>query len=174
MRLRLRFETNYGSTTNPERFPVSLVNIPIKVFPATSSSMIPFNQLHAVCQTRIQQKRRCPHQTAKCLCLRRQGYEFEKGYYVILEEEDFEKVRPPPASSIGAVWGSRPLTDTSIGPTTWRPMAHGGRCVCGHARRQRGEGRSRARALRLRYSCRAPRRRGIAMHTPTTSKRKID
>ena len=40
---------------------VSLVNIPIKVYPATeSSATISFNQLHAECQTRIQQKRWCP------------------------------------------------------------------------------------------------------------------
>ena len=40
---------------------VSLVNIPIKVFPATESSgTISFNQLHGECQTRIQQKRWCP------------------------------------------------------------------------------------------------------------------
>jgi DNA end-binding protein Ku len=75
---------------------VSLVNIPIKVFPATESSgTISFNQLHAECQTRIQQKRWCPH------CNREvpnteivKGYEFEKGRYVVLSEEDFEKVRP--------------------------------------------------------------------------------
>jgi DNA end-binding protein Ku len=74
---------------------VSLVNIPIKVFPATeSSATIAFNQLHAECQTRIQQKRWCPH------CNREvpnselaKGYEFEKGRYVILSEEDFDKVR---------------------------------------------------------------------------------
>ena len=36
---------------------VSLVNIPIKVFPATESgAMISFNQLHGQCRTRIQQK----------------------------------------------------------------------------------------------------------------------
>jgi hypothetical protein len=40
---------------------ISLVNIPIKVFPATESSgTISFNQLHDECQTRIQQKRWCP------------------------------------------------------------------------------------------------------------------
>ncbi len=74
---------------------VSLVTIPIKVFPATeSSSSISFNQLHEVCQTRIQQKRWCPH------CNREvplgevvKGYEFEKGRYVILSDEDFAKVR---------------------------------------------------------------------------------
>jgi DNA end-binding protein Ku len=75
---------------------VSLVNIPIKVFPATESSgTISFNQLHAVCQTRIKQKKWCEH------CNREvpnseiaKGYEFEKGRYVVLEDEDFDKVRP--------------------------------------------------------------------------------
>ena len=75
---------------------VSLVNIPIKVFPATESSgSISFNQLHAECQTRIQQKRWCSH------CNREvpnteivKGYEFEKGRYVVLSDEDFDKVRP--------------------------------------------------------------------------------
>src|SRR5439155_444759 len=37
---------------------ISLVNIPIKVFPATESSgSISFNQLHGECQTRIQHQR---------------------------------------------------------------------------------------------------------------------
>src|SRR5438477_10185969 len=75
---------------------ISLVNIPVRVFPATeSSATISFNQLHAECQTRIQQKRWCPH------CSREvpnaeivKGYEFEKGQYVLLEEADFDKVRP--------------------------------------------------------------------------------
>ena len=74
---------------------ISLVNIPIKVFPATDSgATLSFNQLHAECQTRIQQKRWCPH------CEREvpnteivKGYEFEKGRYVVMEEEDIEKVR---------------------------------------------------------------------------------
>ena len=75
---------------------VSLVNIPIRVFPATdSAASISFNQLHAECQTRIQQKKWCPH------CEREvpnselvKGYEFEKGRYVVVSEDDIEKVRP--------------------------------------------------------------------------------
>ena len=75
---------------------ISLVNIPIKVFPATESSgSISFNQLHAECQTRIQQKKWCPH------CEREvpnaeivKGFEFDKGRYVIMSDEDLEKVRP--------------------------------------------------------------------------------
>ena len=75
---------------------ISLVNIPVKVFPATeSSATISFNQLHGECRTRIQQKRWCPQ------CDREvpnseivKGYEFEKGHYVVLTDEDFDKVRP--------------------------------------------------------------------------------
>jgi DNA end-binding protein Ku len=74
---------------------ISLVNIPIKVFPATDAgATLSFNQLHAECQTRIQQKRWCPH------CEREvpntdlvKGYEFEKGRWVIVDDEDIEKVR---------------------------------------------------------------------------------
>src|SRR5262245_64888643 len=75
---------------------VSLVNIPIKVFPAAESgATLSFNQLHGECRTRIQQKRWCP----KCSREVQQseivkGYEFEKGRYVIMSEEDIEKVRP--------------------------------------------------------------------------------
>jgi DNA end-binding protein Ku len=74
---------------------VSLVTIPVKVFPATeSAAALSFNQLHAECQTRIQQKKWCSHcerevTTAELV----KGYEFEKGRYVIVEEEDIQKVR---------------------------------------------------------------------------------
>jgi DNA end-binding protein Ku len=75
---------------------ISLVNIPVRVFPATdSAATISFNQLHGECQTRIQQKRWCPH------CEREvpnseivKGYEFEKGRYVVMDEDDVAKVRP--------------------------------------------------------------------------------
>jgi DNA end-binding protein Ku len=74
---------------------VSLVTIPVKVFPATeSAAALSFNQLHAECQTRIQQKRWCPH------CEREvpntelvKGYEFEKGRWVVVSDEDLQKVR---------------------------------------------------------------------------------
>src|SRR4029079_10189614 len=53
-----------------------------------------FNQLHGECRTRIQQKRWCPK------CEREvpntdivKGFEFEKGRYVIVDDEDIEKVR---------------------------------------------------------------------------------
>src|SRR6266480_2796249 len=75
---------------------ISLVNIPIKVFPATESSgSISFNQLHGECRTRIQQKRWCPQCNREVpLSEIVKGYEFEKGRYVVLSDEDFDKVRP--------------------------------------------------------------------------------
>src|SRR5438445_5009605 len=74
---------------------ISLVNIPIKVFPATDAgATLSFNQLHGECQTRSQQKRWCPK------CEREvpntdivKGFEFEKGRYVVVDEADVEKVR---------------------------------------------------------------------------------
>src|SRR6187549_1699376 len=74
---------------------ISLVNIPVRVFPATdSAATISFNQLHGECQTRIQLKKWCPH------CEREvpnseivKGYEFEKGRYVVMTDEDIQKVR---------------------------------------------------------------------------------
>src|SRR6266853_88417 len=74
---------------------ISLVTIPIKVFPATyPGATLSFNQLHAECRTRIQQKRWCPH------CEREvpntdivKGYEFEKGRYVVVGEEDLANVK---------------------------------------------------------------------------------
>jgi len=75
---------------------LSLVTIPIRVFPATdSAATISFNQLHAECQTRIQQKKWCPsceREVANNEIVK--GYEFSKGKYVVMEEEDIAKVRP--------------------------------------------------------------------------------
>ena len=74
---------------------VSLVNIPVKVFPATeSAAAVSFNQLHAECQTRIQQKRWCAHcdrEVPNTELVR--GYEFEKGRYVVVDDDDLQKVR---------------------------------------------------------------------------------
>src|SRR5258706_7919845 len=58
---------------------ISLVNIPVRVFPATdSAAIISFNQLHAECRTRIQQKKWCP--TCEKEVTQQElvkGYEFE-------------------------------------------------------------------------------------------------
>jgi DNA end-binding protein Ku len=75
---------------------ISLVNIPVQVFPATeTSAALSFNQLHAECQTRIQQRRwcaKCDREVPNSEIVK--GYEFERGRYVVLNDEDFDAVRP--------------------------------------------------------------------------------
>ena len=84
---------------------ISLVNIPVRVFPATdAAATISFNQLHRECRTRIQQKRWCPTcqvEVANTDLVK--GYEFEKGKYVVLDEEDIAKVRPESTRVINVV-----------------------------------------------------------------------
>ena len=84
---------------------ISLVNIPIRVFPATdAAATISFNQLHRECQTRIQQKRWCPTcQVEVPNTDLVKGYEFEKGKYVVLDEEDIAKVKPESTRVINVV-----------------------------------------------------------------------
>jgi DNA end-binding protein Ku len=76
---------------------ISLVQVPIKVFPATAESeSLSFNQLHGECQTRITQRRWCT------TCAREvpnaeivKGFEFEAGKYVLLLPEELDAVAPP-------------------------------------------------------------------------------
>jgi DNA end-binding protein Ku len=84
---------------------LSLVNIPVRVFPATdAAATISFNQLHRECRTRIQQKKWCPTcevEVAQTDLVK--GYEFEKNKYVVLDEEDLGKVRPESTHIINVV-----------------------------------------------------------------------
>jgi DNA end-binding protein Ku len=84
---------------------VSLVNIPVKVYPATeSSATISFNQLHAECQTRINQKKwcsKCEREVTSAEVVK--GYEFEKGRWVVMDDEDVAKVRTESTKVINLV-----------------------------------------------------------------------
>ena len=75
---------------------VSLVTVPIRVFPATdAAATVSFNQLHSECQSRIQQKKWCPtceRDVDKTEIVK--GYQFEKGRYVVMEDDDLAKARP--------------------------------------------------------------------------------
>jgi len=70
-----------------------LVTIPVSVYPATEEKTLRFNQLHADDGGRIRMKRTCSidgeevdyDQIVK-------GYEYEKDRYVVLTDEDFDKI----------------------------------------------------------------------------------
>jgi DNA end-binding protein Ku len=84
---------------------ISLVTIPVRVFPATdSAATVSFNQLHGECRSRINQKKWC--QTCQTEVTNTdivKGYEFEKGKYVVMEDEDLAKVRPESTRVINVV-----------------------------------------------------------------------
>jgi DNA end-binding protein Ku len=94
---------------------VSLVNIPVKVYPATeASATISFNQLHVECQTRINQKKWCPKCEREITSAEVvKGYEFEKGRWVVVGDEDIAKVRTESTKVINLVQFAR---DDEIDP----------------------------------------------------------
>jgi DNA end-binding protein Ku len=78
-----------------------LVSIPLRVFPATTSHDISFNLLHKKTKSRIKLQYYCPE--CEKVVPRDElvrGYEYEKGKYVILEEEDLEKIKPQSSRSL--------------------------------------------------------------------------
>jgi DNA end-binding protein Ku len=70
-----------------------LVSIPVRLYPATEEKTLRFNQLHDKDHGRIKYQRVCS------ICGEEvpfehivKGYEYEKGKYVVLEDQDFEAV----------------------------------------------------------------------------------
>ena len=70
-----------------------LVTIPVKLYLATESSSIGFNMLHASCLNRIQMKVYCPfHDEVVPRSDTVRGYEWSKGRYVVLSDEEMDAV----------------------------------------------------------------------------------
>ena len=70
-----------------------MVTIPVKLFGATESRDIRFNLLHATCGSKLEQKRWCSTDDVEVPWSETvRGYEFAKGQYVKLTEEDFEQL----------------------------------------------------------------------------------
>ena len=78
-----------------------LVTIPVKLFTAVRTNDLSFNMLHAKDEGRIKYERVCsvdgkPVPWDEIV----KGYEYEKGDYVILTDEDFKKVNPEATQSV--------------------------------------------------------------------------
>jgi DNA end-binding protein Ku len=70
-----------------------LVTIPVKLYLATEQGGIGFNLLHASCLNRIQMKVYCPyHDEVIPRSETVRGYEWSKGKYVVVTEDDFDAV----------------------------------------------------------------------------------
>lgn len=78
-----------------------MVSIPVKLFGATESRDISFHLLHSTCGTRLQQRRWCPTDEEEVPWSETvRGYEYSKGQYVTLTEEDFEQLPLPSKHTI--------------------------------------------------------------------------
>jgi DNA end-binding protein Ku len=75
---------------------VSLVAVPVKAYPATSTTdTIRFNQLHAPCLQRIRYEKHCPiHGKVEAAEIVK-GYPYAPDQYVVVEETELERLRPP-------------------------------------------------------------------------------
>jgi DNA end-binding protein Ku len=70
-----------------------LVSIPIRLYLATESKSISFNMLHAECLTRVNQRLWCSfHEREVTRAEIVKGYEWSKGEYVVVDDEDLEKL----------------------------------------------------------------------------------
>ncbi len=92
-----------------------MVAIPVKMYKATETKEISFHMLHSKCNTRANQVLYCP--TDNEYITRKdtvRGYEFTKGRYVVLTDEDFEKV---PLKTAHAIDILRFVQASEIDPT---------------------------------------------------------
>jgi DNA end-binding protein Ku len=72
-----------------------LLAIPVRLYTAARSQHMNLHQLHKVCHTRLKQPLYCPHcnrQVERSEVVR--GYEYEKGQYVIVNDEEIKKITP--------------------------------------------------------------------------------
>lgn len=70
-----------------------LVTIPVKLYLATETGGIGFNMLHASCLNRIQMKIYCPyHDEVVPRSETVRGYEYAKGRYVVVTDEDVDSI----------------------------------------------------------------------------------
>ncbi len=81
-----------------------LVTIPVKLFTAVRTNELSFNMLHEKDEGRIKYERQCS------VCNKNvpweeivKGYEYEKGQYVILKDEDFKRVNIEATQSVDIV-----------------------------------------------------------------------
>jgi DNA end-binding protein Ku len=81
-----------------------LVNIPIGLAVAQQRKDVSFRTLHRECGTPIKQKRWCPHHERDVEADELvKGWEFAKGQYVVVEEEDMEAVALQRSQSVDIV-----------------------------------------------------------------------
>jgi len=71
-----------------------LVHVPIRMHTATTDNDVKFNQLHKKDHARIRYKKVCGHCHAEVSAEDIvKGFEYDKDQYVVVSEDDFEKIK---------------------------------------------------------------------------------
>jgi DNA end-binding protein Ku len=93
---------------------VGLVSVPVKLYGASSSEDMSFNQLHGTdgCLERVKQPKECPIHGKIEQAEIVKGYEHEKGKYVVLTKEDLDTI-PLPAKDTITIQEFVPTKDIS-------------------------------------------------------------
>ena len=78
-----------------------MISVPIRLHVAARDERVSFNQIHKVCGSRIKQQIFCP------VCDRvverselAKGYEFAKDRYILIEEQELDKIAPPSSQTM--------------------------------------------------------------------------
>ena len=157
-----------GSTT----IAFGLVSIPIKLYTATQSESVSFNQLHKDCGSRIRMQTVCPvHDRALERDEIVKGYEFSKGQYVVFSGEEIAKLETERTNTIDIVEfvPAETVDFVQIEKTTYLGPDKGGHKaynLLGHAMRHTevvAIGRYNARGKSYVVMIR-PYQRGLALH----------
>jgi DNA end-binding protein Ku len=73
-----------------------LLSIPIQLYPAARPERIKLHQIHKECHTRLRQPLYCPkHRRIVDRSQVIKGYEYEKGHYIFIEDQELKKIAPP-------------------------------------------------------------------------------
>ncbi|MGH9649483.1 MAG: Ku protein, partial [Terriglobales bacterium] len=78
-----------------------LVSLPVRLYSAARSETVGFNQLHKADNSRVKQVLYCqledkPIERTEIV----KGFEYEKGRYVVIEDEEVKKVAPKTAKTM--------------------------------------------------------------------------
>jgi len=78
-----------------------LISIPLGLYSAARSERVSFNQLHKECHSRLRQPLFCPtcNRTVERAEIVK-GYEYEKDQYVLVEDEELQKIAPASARTM--------------------------------------------------------------------------
>lgn len=99
---------------------LSLVSVPVRGFTASKSGgEIRLNQLHKDCNTRVKYQKVCPEHGELSSGQIVKGYEHSKGEYVIIDDDELEKLRTENDHSISI--------EGFIPPDAVDPVYHAGR-----------------------------------------------